>query len=98
MYDIVLIEKPGELGLTKAKVMDMYDSLNGDEAYPIEIYNCSGESSAMGFISTAAAETIDYDYEASGLNTFVGKILEDTTLESPLGVYEFKELKIFLTR
>ena len=96
MYDIVLIEKPGELGLTKTEVMDMYDSLNGDEAYPIEIYNCSGESSAMGFISTAAAETIDY--EASGLNAFVGEILGDMALESPLGVYKFKGLKIFLTR
>ena len=98
MYDIVLIEKPGELGLTKAEVMDMYDSLNGDEAYPIEIYNCNSESSAMGFISTAAAETIDYDYEASGLNAFVGEILGDMALESPLGVYKFKGLKIFLTR
>lgn len=98
MYDIVLIEKPGELGLTKAEVMDIYDSLNGDGAYPIEIYNCSGESSAMGFISTAAAETVDYDYEASGLNAFVGEILGDMALESPLGVYEFKGLKIFLTR
>lgn len=98
MYDIVLIEKPGESGLTKAEVMDMYDSLNGDEAYPIEIYNCSGESSAMGFISTAAAEAINYDYEASGYPKFVGKILGDMTLESPLGIYEFKGLKILLTR
>ena len=89
MYDAVLIEKPGELGLTKAEVMDVYDSLNGDEAYPIEIYNCGGGSSAMGFISTIAAETIDYDYEASGLNKLIGEIL---------GVYEFKGLKIFLTR
>lgn len=98
MYDIVLIEKPGELGLTKAEVMDMYDSLNGDEAYPIEIYNCGGGSSAMGFISAIAAETIDYDYEASGLNKFIGEILGDVTLENPLGVYEFEGLKIFLTR
>ena len=52
----------------------------------------------MGFISTTAAETIDYDYEASGLNTFIGEILGDMTLESPLGVYEFKGLKIFSTR
>ena len=37
MYDIVLIEKPGELGLTKAEVMDMCDSLNGDEAYPSQL-------------------------------------------------------------
>ena len=52
----------------------------------------------MGFISTVAAETIDYDYEASGLNAFVGEILGDMALESPLGVYKFKGLKIFLTR
>ena len=52
----------------------------------------------MGFISTAAAEAINYDYEASGLNKFVGKILGDMTLESPLGIYEFKGLKILLTR
>ena len=94
----MLIEKPGVSGLTKAEVMDMYDSLNGEEAYPIEIYNCNGESSAMGFITATAADTIDYDYEASGLNAFIGGILGDMDLENPLGNYRFKGLSILLRR
>ena len=96
-FDVFLIEKYGTKGLTKSEVMDMFDSLNEDEAYPIEIPNFNGESSAMGFITASGAEKLDYDYD-NGFNQFVGDILADMELESPNSIYEFEGLKIFLTR
>lgn len=98
MYDVVLLEKPSQTGLTKADVMDMYDSLNGEDAYPLEILNPNGGSAAMGFISVISAETIDYAFEGSGLYDFIARILDDMDLENPLGTYRFKGLRILLTR
>ena len=96
-FDVILIEKPGTKGLKRSEVMDMFDSLNEDNAYPIEIPNSNGESSAMGFITASGAEKIDYDYD-DGFNQFVGDILADMELESPDGTYEFEGLRIFITR
>lgn len=36
-YDIVLREKPGNEGLTRNDVIDLFDILSDTEAYPIEI-------------------------------------------------------------
>ena len=98
-YDMVLIEKEGTQGLTKEDVIYLFDKLNHNAVYPIEIYNKGGgESSAMGFITNKAAETIDYDYETSGLNDYIGTILGDMDLESPDQTYIFKNIHIYLTR
>ena len=103
-YDVFLIEKPGINGLTKAEVMDIFDSLNGDEAYPLEVFNPNGESSAMGFITKAGADKINHSYygndefEDKGLYQFIAKILGDMDLENPLGTYSFEGLKIFMSR
>ncbi len=37
MYGLVLREKYGTDGITKTDVMDMFDMLDGAEAYPIEL-------------------------------------------------------------
>ena len=97
-YDMVLIEKEGITGLTKEDTIYLFDMLNHDSAYPIEIFNTGGESSAMGFITNKAAEKIEYDYETSGLNNFVSNILADMNLESPTKEYTFKDIHIYLTR
>ena len=97
-FDVVLIEKEGVCGLTKEDVESIYDALSAPEAYPIEIDNLGGESSAQGFISSEAAEKIEYDYVGSGLFPFIGGILADVNQESEDGTYEFKGLTIFLTR
>lgn len=95
-FGITLVEKPNVDGLTKAEVMEMYDQMNGDEAYPLDISGC--ETSAMGFITPEAAEILDYDYQESGLNDFVTVILDDMNNESEDGTYEFRGIRIHLSR
>lgn len=95
-FGITLVEKPNVDGLTKAEVMEMYDQMDGDEAYPLEISGC--ETSAMGFITPEAAEILDYDYKESGLNDFVSVILNDMNNESEDGTYEFRGIRIHLSR
>ena len=95
-FEITLIEKPNVDGLTKAEVMEMYDQMNGDEAYPLEITGC--ETSAMGFITLEAAKILDYDYEDSGLKDFVSVILGNVNNEPEDGTYEFRGIRIHLSR
>ena len=47
MYGLVLREKYGTDGITKTDVMDMFDMLDGTEAYPIELSAYAQESSAI---------------------------------------------------
>lgn len=95
-FDIVLIEKPIEEGLTRTNCMDMFDMLKGIEAYPIEIENPCGISLAMGFIGQAAADRINYDYK--DLFDYLKSILADMELESEDDCYEFQNLDIYLGR
>lgn len=84
-FDVILYERPLETGLTKADCTNIFDSLKTDEAYPIEIENPNGTSSAMGFITTDAANAMDYDY--SELENYIKPLLADMVLTSPLGIY-----------
>ena len=77
-------------------VIKMYDMLDTDEVYPLEI--SGSQSSAMGFITQKAAEVIDYDYENSGLNEFISSILDDMDKESEDSIYDFHGIKIHLER
>lgn len=97
-YDIVLREKPGNEGLTRNDVIDLFDILSDTEAYPIEIVATEHECSAMGFISPNAAERLDYNYRKSGLNGFIANILDDMEKESDDCTYEFMGIKIWLSR
>ena len=96
MYDVVLIEKPVGYGLKKAEVMDLFDTLTSDEAYPIEIEAEKHESSAMGLITIQAAETLDFNY--AELSHFVAAILDDMDLENDSFSYDFRGVAIFLSR
>lgn len=99
-YGIVLREKEFTNGLTKNDVTDIFDMLNDIEAYPIELEARKHECSAMGFITIEAAELLDYDYEESGLglHDFIANILDDMENESDDCEYEFKGIKIWLSR
>ena len=89
-FDVALIEKEVNSGLTKEDISKLLDMLGEKEVYPIEIYNPSGESSAMGFITSEAAEKTDFDYERSGygISHKIGEILSDMNKESDDGIYE----------
>lgn len=95
-FGITLVEKHNADGLTKAEVMKLYDQLNKDEAYPLEI--SGSETSAMGFITPEAAEILAYDYQESGLSDFVTVILDNMHNESEDGTYEFRGIRIHLSR
>jgi len=97
-YGVVLKEKYGVDGLTKDDVVEMFDKLSDDEAFPIELSAREHESSAMGFITDAAANVLDYDYERSGFHDFIALILDDMNNESKDGTYKFGPLNICLSR
>lgn len=86
-FDVILYERPLETGLTKTDCTNIFNSLKTDEAYPIEIENPNGTSSAMGFITTKAADAMDYDY--ADLEGHIKPLLADITLGSPLGIYSY---------
>ena len=97
-YGIVLKEKEFTGGLTRNDVIDLFDMLNNVEAYPIELEAKKHECSAMGFITTEVADLFYYDYEESGLHDFIANILDDMANESDDCEYEFKGIKIWLSR
>ena len=81
-YDVVLIEKAGDDGITKLEISTMIDMLKGNEFYPIE-YTFSDqpvyEVYAMGFIEKSAAASIGYEYgETSPLSYFIGNEIVKT--------------------
>lgn len=94
-FDIALTQKPLDSGMTKEDVIDLYDMLNEDEAFVIEIQD--ENSAAMGFITCKAAEKLNYDYETSGLNAFIKNILSDSNNESDDNIYNFNGINIWLT-
>lgn len=98
-FEIALMEKPGDEGLTRSEIIDLFDMLSKTEAFPIEIGDINGNSSAMGFITPQAAEELDYEYDQdSELGQFISSILDDMNKESENGTYEFKDLRIWLNR
>ena len=75
----------------------MYDMLDGEEAFPLELEPDFVESSAMGFITPEAAKALEYEYQ-TGLREFVVNILDDMENESEAGTYEYKGIRIHLSR
>lgn len=96
--EMVLIEKPIECGMHLEDVISLLGKIKHEEFIPIEIDNLNGNSSAMGFITIGFADALGYDYEGSGLNTFISSILADIGNEVSNGTYEFKGYSIYLTR
>jgi hypothetical protein len=79
--------------------MDLHDMLSGLEGYPLEIGDINGNSTAMGFITPEAAEKLQFEYgQESELGRFISSILDDMNKESEDGVYEFRGIRIYLSR
>jgi len=98
LYGLVLREKDSLDGLTRNDVIDLFDMLNGLEAYPIELEARHNECSAMGFITIESAETLWFDYEKSGLHDFIANILDDLNNENENCEYEYKGVSIYMSR
>lgn len=111
-----MIEKESTNGLNFNEITLLYDFVSSvyanreTEVYPLEIEAKEHESVAMGFITSKAANILDYDYKNSGFTDFIASILDDMELEDKLAidtytigtatyrVYEFKGLKIWMNR
>ena len=96
-FGIVLKKKSFPWGLTKQDVAELYDMLDGEDAFPLELEPDFVESSAMGFITPEAAKALEYEYQ-TGLREFVVNILDDMENESEDGTYEYKGIRIHLSR
>lgn len=97
-YGIVLKEREFTSGLTRNDIMFLFNKIGDTEAYPIEMEARVHECSVMGFISREAAEVFDYDYENSGLHDFISLILDDMDNDSENCEYEFRGVRIWLSR
>ena len=98
-FSLVLYERHGEDGLYRKDIMELLAQLPYDvEVFPIEIMANEHASSAMGFITVAFADSLNFDYDDSGLTKFIAEILDDMEKESDNGEYIFKGHRILLTR
>lgn len=95
-FDIVCLEKPVDEGLTRTEVMDLYDMLKEAEALPLDIENPNGSSAAIGFLTVAAAESLDFDY--TEVKKYISVILNDVDLEHDDGCYSVHGLDLYLSR
>lgn len=95
-YDVVLIEKPLDEGLTRNNINQILDMIKGDEVFPLEVISDHQGSAAMGFITIEASDKLDHLYD--GISYFIRQILEDMEKEFPDNQYEYEELKIWLSR
>lgn len=96
-YDAVFIEKECMSGLTVDEITRMYDLLNQNEGFPMEIYNTGAESSAIGFITPSGFDKL-VNVNHDDFREYISNILADMNQEHADCVYDFGELKIYLTR
>ena len=99
-FGIVLMEKPGEDGLTRDDIVRMLYLIDNDtEFYPVEFMAHCQESCAMGFITADTANELDFDYdENSDIRHFIANILDDIDLETENGEYDFGGIAIKIMR
>lgn len=102
-YDVALLEKHSEDGLTRTEIEMLLDKLdtksNQFSVYPMEIENSVGESSAMGFITAESAEKICFMYDNySELGYKIRSILGDMNNERPDKTYQSGDITVFLDR
>lgn len=94
---LALYERPIDSGLKKDDAINLIGVLSQDEFLPIEI-DSDCQSAAIGFITLDFADKLNFDYEDSGLNSFIVNILNDMNNENVNGIYDFNGEKIWLKR
>lgn len=87
-FDVALIQKPLDEGLTRSELMDLADMIEDNSVIPIEI---QGENaSAMGFISADAAADMKYEYVSNTpFYHYIQAILNDKAWENENCEYHF---------
>lgn len=87
-YDVVLLEKPIDEGLTRDEVMKMIGMADDEQFFPLEISNPNGTSAAMGIMGAKTADRLA-NVAHSGFVHFVESILDDMEKESETGEYVY---------
>ena len=95
MYGLVLMEKYGVEGISKNDAITMFNLLEDDDAFPIELSALERECVALGLISAKAATVIEYDYIASGLRDYIASVLDNYATRRSKTL-NFKGIKILL--
>lgn len=96
MKAIYLLEVDGIRGLTVVDLFRFLSLIGEDEVYPIEIEASEVESSAMGFITAEAADSLEYDY--TELSKHIASIMDDMNNETKDGRYKILGIDVYLTR
>ena len=94
-FDLALIQKPMDEGLTADNIMQLLSRLHNTEIRPIEIEANEHECSAMGFIRQDAYEQLDYDSQIR-LEGFIARILDNMDEETEDGIYQHEQFHISL--
>lgn len=97
-FDIVLLERESDSALWRDEVVMMMDMFLDSEkrVLPMEICSKKQESSALGFISFSAADSLDFDY--TELKNYISSIMDDINKENDTHIYKFKDLNIWMSR
>ena len=99
-YDAVFIEKECMSGLTIDEITHIYELLNQNAGFPMEIYNTGAESSAMGFITPCGFDklvNINNDDE-DDFREYMSTILATRNREQTDCEYDFGDIKVYLKR
>ena len=91
-YDIAVYQT--DYGLSKASYMELLNMVSDDNVLPLDLEASDTEVFAIGFISTEAAETLDYDYD--GLQTYLSEIMDDISKENDNCEYSYNGLSVYM--
>lgn len=91
-YDIAVYQTDN--GLSKASYVELLDIVDDDNVLPLDLEANGTEASAIGFISTEAAETLNYDYD--GLQTYLSMIMGDISKENDNCEYSYNGLSVYM--
>lgn len=97
-FGIALKEVELDDGLVRQEILDLYDMLDDVVVLPLEIMAREHECSAIGFVTLEAANIIDSDCALPELKVFIASILDDMNNENEDCIYEFKGIRIWLSR
>jgi hypothetical protein len=91
-YDIAVYQT--DYGLSKASYMELLNMVSSDNVLPLDLDASGTEAFAIGFLSTEAAEALNYDYD--GLQTYLSYIMGDISKENDNCEYSYNGLSVYM--
>ena len=91
-YDIAVYQT--DCGLSKASYIELLNMVDSDNVLPLDLDASDTEAFAIGFISTEAADALNYDYD--GLQTYLSMIMGDISKENDNCEYSYNGLSVYM--